>query len=89
MILYEYYHLSTHFVSKFVGVVLLVNLKYWRKKRNLTQVQLAILLYTTTGYIYEIESGKKVPSLKMLYKLAEKLDVCPKELLECNCKRCT
>lgn len=89
MLLYQCYHFVTQNVSKIVGVLVLVNLKYWRKKKNLTQVQLATLLYTSVGYIYELESGKKAPSLKMLYDIAEELDVCPKDLLECNCKRCT
>lgn len=68
--------------------VILVNLKYWRIKKGLTQLQLATLIDTSPGYIHEIERGKKVPSLEMLYRLGESLNVCPKELLKCNCLKC-
>jgi transcriptional regulator with XRE-family HTH domain len=56
-------------------VSLLINLRYWRKKRKLTQTQLATLVGTTSGYIHEIENGKKYPSLKMLNKLANALNL--------------
>jgi transcriptional regulator with XRE-family HTH domain len=53
----------------------LINLRYWRSKRKLTQLQLATLIGTTPGYIHEIENGKKWPTLKMLYKIANALDL--------------
>lgn len=77
----------THFVST-LWVYKLINLMYWRKKRNLTQLQLATLLGTSPGYIYEIEKGKKTPSLEMIYKIAEALNTCPKDLLKCDCEKC-
>lgn len=51
------------------------DVRYWRLKRNYTRVQLALLLGTTRGYIYEIESGKKIPSIKMFCRLAKALEV--------------
>lgn len=66
----------------------MINLKYWRTKRRLTQLQLATLIETTPGYIHEIENGKKCPSIKMLYKIADALCICPKDLLICYCKKC-
>jgi len=53
----------------------LFNIKYWRLKRNLTRAQLALTLGTTHGYIYEIETEKKSPSLKMFYRIAEALEI--------------
>ncbi|MFL0245542.1 helix-turn-helix domain-containing protein [Candidatus Clostridium stratigraminis] len=69
-------------------MLFLINLKHWRIKKNLTQFQLAIRLETSPGYIYEIESNKKTPSIRMIYKIAEVLEICPKELLKCDCIKC-
>jgi transcriptional regulator with XRE-family HTH domain len=67
--------------------VLFLPLKYWRKKRNLTQVQLAALLGTSAGYVYEIKAGKKTPSLKMAGKMVEILDICMGDILCYYCPK--
>lgn len=55
--------------------------KFYREQRNLYQVELADLTGVSTGYIGSIEQGVRLPSLKLLKKLARTLKVSPKDLL--------
>jgi transcriptional regulator with XRE-family HTH domain len=66
----------------------LINLKYWRKRKSLSQGKLAALVETSQSYIAEIESFRKIPSITMIYKFAKVLDLCPKDLLICKCDKC-
>lgn len=68
-----------------------INLKKIREDRGLTQKQLAILVKTKQNYISEIETGVKLPSLKMLEKIADSLDICIAFLIideKNNCTTC-
>lgn len=56
-------------------------IKYFRKQRNLFQVELADLVGVSTGYIGSIEQGVRSPSLRILSKIAKALKVSPKDLL--------
>ena len=58
------------------------NVRKYRKLRNLSQEKLSELVDVTTDYISLIELGKRVPSLKRLYKIAEILDVEPYKFLK-------
>lgn len=40
----------------------------------------------TQGYLSAVENNKKSPTFRVLCKIAEALEVCPKELIRCNCK---
>jgi transcriptional regulator with XRE-family HTH domain len=51
-----------------------------RQERGLTSERLAYENDVSKGYLSDIESGKKLPSLKMLEKLARALKVDIKEL---------
>ncbi|WP_291568505.1 helix-turn-helix domain-containing protein [Clostridium sp. UBA2485] len=64
-----------------------MSIKYWRKKRNLTQLQLAALLGTSPGYVYELEAGKRRPSLKMICKIVEVLDICMGDIMCYYCPK--
>jgi len=55
-------------------------LSYWREKRGLTMEKFAYEHDISKGYVSEIEAGKKLPSLKMLEKMAEALEIDIKEL---------
>jgi transcriptional regulator with XRE-family HTH domain len=57
--------------------VFVFNLKKYRKKRNLSQMKLAEMLDTSTSYIGEIEINRKTPSMEMVEKIANALDVEP------------
>ena len=58
-----------------------MNIKYYRKSKSLTQAMLAEKVEVSTVYISYIERGSKVPSLKLLGKIANVLEVHPAELL--------
>ena len=58
------------------------NVRKYRKLRNLSQEKLSELVDVSTDYISLIELGKRVPSLKRLYKIAEILDVEPYKFLK-------
>ena len=53
----------------------IVNLKAYRKLHGISQSQLAELCESSTGYIGEIESGKRFPSVNMIERLAKALKI--------------
>ncbi|KHD34204.1 hypothetical protein NL50_17830 [Clostridium acetobutylicum] len=67
-----------------------LKIKQYRKKRKITQKKLSRLSGITQSYLSDLESNcrYKSPTLKTLQEIANALDVCPKELIECNCKYC-
>lgn len=50
-------------------------IKRYRKKAKMTQEQLAEKVRLSTKYIQFIETGKRVPSLKTIYRIARALGV--------------
>ncbi len=60
------------------------NIAKYRKVAGLTQVKLALKLEKTNDYIYLIESGKRIPSLKTLAKISLILNVDIKEFFKTN-----
>lgn len=66
-------------------------IRQWRKKRGLTQAQLADRMESEPGVrllshatVSNIEAGKQSPTLEQLYAFAEALDVSVSMLLENN-----
>lgn len=55
-------------------------LSYWRDKRGLTLEKFAYENDISKGYLSELEAGKKLPSLKMLEKIADALEIDIKDL---------
>ena len=53
----------------------ITNLKAYRKLRGISQMQLAELCSSSTGYIGEIESGKRFPSVNMIERIAVALKI--------------
>ena len=53
----------------------IANLKAYRKDRAISQMQLAELCESSTGYIGEIESGKRFPSVAMIERIARALAI--------------
>ena len=51
------------------------NLKAYRKLRSLSQTKLAGLCDSSTGYMGEIESGKRFPSVSMIERIANALEI--------------
>jgi transcriptional regulator with XRE-family HTH domain len=60
--------------------IFIANLKIFRKKEGISQMKLAERCDTSTGYIGEIEIGKKFPSVEMVDKIAAALKVEPHNL---------
>lgn len=57
-----------------------MNMKYYREKQDISQIQLSIECNCGTGTIGGIESGKAKPSFDMIVKIAEALEVTPADL---------
>jgi transcriptional regulator with XRE-family HTH domain len=51
------------------------NLKAYRKRYGVSQTQLASLCNSSTGYIGEIECGKRFPSVSMIERIAASLGI--------------
>jgi transcriptional regulator with XRE-family HTH domain len=64
------------------------NIMHWRKKRNLSQSQLACKIDVSQAYISELEKNKRNPTIKILKRIAEALEICTKELIPCDCPAC-
>lgn len=58
------------------------NLRLYRKKAGLTQIQLCVQMDVTEEYISKIERGIRTPSLKRLFKIADILKIEPYLLLK-------
>ncbi len=58
------------------------NVRRYRKKKNLSQEELAMKAKLDLTSVSEIESGLRNPSLKTLHKLALALDIKTDELLK-------
>lgn len=57
--------------------VFIDNLKKYRKEQKLSQMKLADLCETSPSYIGEIEIGKKFPSVEMIQKFSDALNIRP------------
>jgi transcriptional regulator with XRE-family HTH domain len=57
--------------------IFVFNMKKYRKKRLFSQEKLAEMLNTSTSYIGEIEINRKIPSMDMVEKIANALNVEP------------
>jgi transcriptional regulator with XRE-family HTH domain len=53
------------------------NLKKYRKARGISQMRLASLCDSSTGYIGQIEIGNKFPSIEMIEKMCQVLEIKP------------
>ena len=51
------------------------NIRYFRKRANMTQEKLGFEAELGQKYISELESGKKMPTMRTLEKIAEALEI--------------
>lgn len=58
-----------------------IKLKEYREMKHLSQKQLATKLRVGQGYISKLENGKESPTVRMLYRIANALEICPHMLL--------
>lgn len=59
-----------------------LNVVYYRKRKRLTQLQLAELIDVDRSHISAIELGKVGVSFDVIFKLCKVLDITPKELFD-------
>ena len=59
-----------------------LNVIYFRKRKKLTQLQLAELVDVDRSHISAIELGNVGVSFDVIFKLCEVLDVTPKDLFD-------
>jgi transcriptional regulator with XRE-family HTH domain len=57
--------------------IFILNLKKFRNRRGISQMKLAELCGSATNYIGEIEIGRRFPSLKLIEKLGQALEIEP------------
>lgn len=57
-------------------------IKKFRREKKLTQEQLADRVRVTPKYVQYLESAKRIPSLKLLYKIAHALNIKVKDLFQ-------
>ncbi|MDC4245611.1 helix-turn-helix domain-containing protein [Clostridium perfringens] len=64
----------------------LKNIKRYRKLRGYSQLKLAEEIGTTAATISRIENDKeKYPRLDVVEKIGDVLEVCPFDLMTCDC----
>ena len=59
-----------------------LNVVYYRKRKKLTQLQLAELVDIDRSHISAIELGNVSVSFDVIFRLCEVLDVSPKDLFD-------
>ena len=59
-----------------------LNVVYYRKRKRLTQLQLAELVDINRSHISAIELGNVGVSLDVIFRLCEVLEITPKELFD-------
>ena len=59
-----------------------LNVIYYRKRKRLTQLQLAELVGIDRSHISAIELGNVGVSLDVIFRLCEVLEITPKELFD-------
>ena len=59
-----------------------LNVVYYRKKKKLTQLQLAELVDIDRSHVSAIELGNVGVSFDVIFKLCEVLEITPKELFD-------
>lgn len=59
-----------------------LNVVYYRKRKKLTQLQLAELADVDRSHISAVELGNVGVSMDVIFKLAQVLDISPKDLFD-------
>ena len=59
-----------------------LNVVYYRKRKKLTQLQLAELVEIDRSHISAIELGNVGVSMDVIFRLCEVLEITPKELFD-------
>ena len=65
----------THFQKLFIE-----NLRFWRKKRGISQLKLSELVNISPNYLNAVENGKNFPSPEVIQNISDILEVMPYQL---------
>jgi transcriptional regulator with XRE-family HTH domain len=57
--------------------IFILNLRKFRNNRGISQMKFAEMCNTATNYIGEIEIGRRFPSVKMIEKMGQVLEIEP------------
>ena len=61
-----------------------INLRKYRKNKKISQKKMSADLGISQGYISKIENGEESPTMRMVYRFADYLNICPRDLIECT-----
>jgi transcriptional regulator with XRE-family HTH domain len=65
----------THFHKLFIE-----NLRFWRKKRGLSQQKLSEMVNISPNYLNAVEKGKNFPSPEVIQQISDVLELLPYQL---------
>ena len=65
----------THFQKLFIR-----NLRFWRKKREISQLKLSEMVNISPNYLNAIENGKNFPSPDVIQNISNSLKIMPYQL---------
>jgi transcriptional regulator with XRE-family HTH domain len=65
----------THFQRIFIE-----NLRFWRKKRKISQLKLSEMVNISPNYLNAVENGKNFPSPEVIQNISTVLEVLPYQL---------
>jgi len=65
----------TYFQMKFIE-----NLRFWRKKRGISQLKLSEMVNISPNYLNAVENGKNFPSPEVIQHISDTLEILPYQL---------
>jgi transcriptional regulator with XRE-family HTH domain len=65
----------THFQKLFIE-----NLRFWRKKRGISQLKLSEMVNISPNYLNAVENGKNFPSPEVIQQISDILELMPYQL---------
>jgi transcriptional regulator with XRE-family HTH domain len=65
----------THFQKLFVE-----NLRFWRKKKGISQLKLSEMVNISPNYLNAVENGKNFPSPEVIQHISDILELMPYQL---------
>jgi len=65
----------THFQEIFIE-----NLRFWRKKRGISQLKLSEIINISPNYLNAVENGKNFPSPEVIQSISDSLEILPYQL---------
>jgi transcriptional regulator with XRE-family HTH domain len=65
----------THFQDIFIE-----NLRFWRKKRGISQLKLSEMVNISPNYLNAVENGKNFPSPEVIQNISDTLEILPYQL---------